>query len=95
MPLAIVALVMMIPLAAIVGAQAWFPWLIGLVIVLGGGTFAAKYLLDHRHRLRLEEIEAQRSLLEEERHQLDIANRILEADEDLRRDLGESGQLGS
>ena len=93
-PIAIVALVMMIPLVAIVGAQAWFPWLAGLIIVLGGGTLAGRHLLDHRHELRMAEIEAQRRLLEEERSQLDIANRILEADERaLRRDLGDPGTI--
>jgi hypothetical protein len=91
----IVALALMIPLAAVLGAQAWFPWLVGLALVIGGGTLSVRYLLDHQHKLRLEEIEAQRKVLEEERNQLDIANRILEADEEaLRRDLGEPGSVG-
>lgn len=86
LPIAIVALVMLVPLAAILGASPWFPWLIGLVVVLGGGTLAARYLMDHRHRLRMAEIEAQQGVLAEERRQLDIANRILEADERTLRD---------
>lgn len=75
----------MIPLAAIIGSAAWFPWLLFSVVLLGGGTLAAKYLMDHRHQLRMEEIEMKERILRAERDQLDIADRLLAADEEAER----------
>ncbi|MEX1280339.1 MAG: hypothetical protein AB1Z57_00625 [Acidimicrobiia bacterium] len=95
-PIAIVAIVMMIPLVAIVGGAAWFPWILGLVLLIGGGTLSARHLMDHRHELRMAELEARERLMREERSQLDIANRILEADErNARRQLGGAGTVES
>ena len=38
--------------------------------------------MDHRHRLRMEELAMQERLMREERAQLDVADRLLAADED-------------
>lgn len=87
-------LALMIPIVAIAGSSAWFTWVVAIAAVLGGSTLAGKYLLDHRHDLRMQELEVERRLLAEERSQLDLANRILEADEaDLRRQLDEGGTV--
>lgn len=74
-----------IPLAGIIGSAAWFPWLLFSAVLLGGGTFATKYLMDHRHQLRMEEIEMKERILRAERDQLDIADRLLAADEEAER----------
>lgn len=95
-PIAIVAIVMLVPLVAILGGAAWFPWILGLALAIGGGTLSARYLMDHRHKLRMAELEARERLMREERSQLDIANRILEADErSARRQLGDAGTVDS
>ncbi len=89
-------LALMIPIVAIAGSSTWFVLVVSIAAALGGGTLAGKYLLDHRHQLRMAELEARERLMREERSQLDIANRILEADErNARRDLGDTGTVES
>ena len=96
LPIAIVAIVMMIPLVAIIGGAAWFPWILGLAVLLGGGTLSARYLMDHRHKLAMAELEARKQLMREERSQLDLANRILEADDRVApREPPETGTVGT
>lgn len=74
---------LMIPIIAVGSSseQAAAFWaVLATALLLGGGTFAARSLMTHRHRLRMIEIEAQAKIAAEERHQLEAANRILDAD---------------
>ena len=54
-----------------------------IVIAIGGGTLAGRYLLGYRHQLRLSELEAQREVAALEAHQLAEAQRLLDLDDRL------------
>lgn len=71
---------LMIPIIAIAGNNPVFWAIFAMAVVLGGGTLAARNLMSHRHELRMAEIEAQAKVMAEERAQLEVANRILDAD---------------
>jgi Na+(H+)/acetate symporter ActP len=81
----IAAMALSIPILgilAVFGGMAYVPWVIITALVLVGGTFSARYLMDHRHRLRMEELAMQERLMREERAQLDVADRLLAADDE-------------
>lgn len=52
-----------------------------IVLGIGGLVVGGRYLLKYRHELRLEEIEAQRTVSADEMEQLRAAERVLELDD--------------
>ncbi len=83
--LAIPLAALAIPLVAILGdavpdlLQA-VQWPLTALVTVGSATWGGRYLLDHKHELRMKEIEAERELAALERERLTTAERVLELD---------------
>lgn len=69
-----------IPIFAVVGSGP-LAWVLGGVIALAAVTLAARSLMTHRHRLRMQELEAKERIARAEREQLSAAQRLLELDD--------------
>lgn len=70
-----------IPIIAVLNDKAWLGWVLGAVAIITALTVAGKSLMNHRHSLRLKEIEAQERLARTEHEHLASAQRILELDD--------------
>lgn len=83
--LLIPAMALSIPIFAVLGdASGPLVYIIAAIAFIAVVTVATRYLMDHRHRLRLEEIAAQEKVVRAERDHLSAAERILELDEAVR-----------
>ena len=83
----------LIPLAALsIPILAVSPWmaagLIGVALI-AAGTIAAKIIMNHRHRLKLQELGMRQRIAEAEASQLESANRVIEQNAQMR-DLREA-----
>lgn len=78
-----------IPIFAVIGNSTILTTTVAGVVGLLAVTMAIRSLLTHRHRLRMEELEAQERIVRAERDQLTAAERLLEMDEGLG-DLGDA-----
>ena len=70
-----------IPILAVLSNTSWIGWVLGAVATITALTISAKSLMNHRHRLRLKEIEAQERVARIEHEHLTSAQRILELDD--------------
>lgn len=70
-----------IPVLAILRDTSWIGWMFGAVVLIGAISMAAKSLMNHRHELRMKEIEARERVARIEQEHLDSAQRILELDD--------------
>ncbi|MFO7293667.1 MAG: hypothetical protein FWJ92_12560 [Actinomycetes bacterium] len=69
-----------IPIFAIIGENVILTSVVSGIIVLIAVTLAIRSLMTHRHRLKMEELEAQERIVRAEREQLSAAEKILELD---------------
>ena len=69
-----------IPIFAIIGENVILTSVVSGLIVLIAVTLALRSLMTHRHRLKMEELEAQERIVRAEREQLSAAEKILELD---------------
>jgi len=72
-----------IPIFAVIGNSTILTTTVAGVVGLLAVTMAIRSLLTHRHRLRMEELEAQERIVRAEREHLTAAERLLEMDEGL------------
>jgi hypothetical protein len=70
-----------IPVLAIMRDTSWIGWVFGSVVLVIALTVAARSLLNHRHSLKMKEIEAQERVMLAEQEHLASAQRILELDD--------------
>ena len=70
-----------IPILAIMRDTSWIGWVFGSVVLVVALTLAARSLMNHRHSLKMKEIEAQERLMAAEKEHLASAQRILELDD--------------
>lgn len=70
-----------IPILAIFRDTSWVGWVFGSVVLVMALTVAARSLMNHRHSLKMKEIEAQERVMLAEREHLASAERILELDD--------------
>lgn len=70
-----------IPIFAVVGADSPLTYAIAGVIALVAVTLAVRFLMTHRHRLKMEELEARERIVRAEREHLSAAERILDMDD--------------
>ncbi|MPZ52730.1 MAG: hypothetical protein GEU79_08350 [Acidimicrobiia bacterium] len=83
--LLIPAMALSIPIFAVLGdASGPLVYVIAAIVLIASVTVATRYLMDHRHKLRLEEISAQEKVVRAERDHLSAAERILELDDAVR-----------
>lgn len=69
-----------IPIFAVIDSNVILSAVIGAVIALVAVTLCGRYLISHRHRLKMVEMEAQERIVLAERSRLSTAERILELD---------------
>ena len=69
-----------IPIFAIIGENVILTSVVSGIIVLIAVTLAIRSLMTHRHRLKMEELEAQERIVRAEREKLSAAEKILELD---------------
>ena len=74
---------LMIPIIAVADGNALVLIGVGLAFLTVVASVVARSLMDHRHDLRLREIEAERRLILEDRLRLQDANRVLDSDQAL------------
>ncbi len=72
-----------IPIFAVIGENTILTTTVAAVVALMAVTLAIRSLMTHRHRLRMEELEAQERIIQAERQQLSAAERLLEVDDAL------------
>ena len=70
-----------IPILAIMKDTSWIGWVFGAVALVTALTVATRSLMNHRHSLKMKEIEAQERVMLAEREHLASAQRILELDD--------------
>ena len=70
-----------IPILAIFRDSSWLGWVFGGVVLVTALTIAAWSLMNHRHSLKMKEIEAQERVMLAEQEHLASAQRILELDD--------------
>src|SRR5690606_24635628 len=69
-----------IPIFGIIGENVILTSVVSGVVVLIAVTLAIRSLMTHRHRLKMEELEARERIIRAEREQLSAAEKILELD---------------
>src|SRR5690606_21653835 len=69
-----------IPIFGIIGENVILTSVVSGVVVLIAVTLAIRSLMTHRHRVKMEELEARERIIRAQREQLSAAEKILERD---------------